>query len=360
MKERLKLIFSSFLESLFVFLGRFDKSGTFIMTSACRGLERHSNYYFNFLLRPKNHDIQNKITIPRAYPNGELAVVLQGVIETKDNFTLETVHFYKQIFPGAIIIISTWDFTPNDILEPFKALGCEIVINKSFKPSGYHNVNFQLKTSLEGAKRAKELGAKYVLKNRTDLRIYEPFSYEYLKGLLKSMPITNNKTPLKERIITLEGYSGQMFFPQWIQDYIFFGQADDLILLFDQPIDNRPNIYIKRTSLKTGRDLCESNPPEIYITNSFFSKYFSLNNNVKEYWEIIGDYFIVINLADLNVLWRSKYEFYSSFDSQPKSKYSDYTPYLAIRKNIFYGIHNGSIPYSKDFEILRDKYILNE
>ena len=45
---------------------------------------------------------------------GELAIVLQGIVAIQDDCTLETVRLYKKIFPSAIIILSTWDFTSDE------------------------------------------------------------------------------------------------------------------------------------------------------------------------------------------------------------------------------------------------------
>lgn len=44
-----------------------------------------------------------------------------------------------------------------------------------------------------------------MLKNRSDLRIYKEFSFEYLKSLLGAYPVLGTKVPLKGRIVTLWG-----------------------------------------------------------------------------------------------------------------------------------------------------------
>ena len=67
---------------------------------------------------------------------GELAIVLQGIVAIQDDCTLETVRLYKKIFPSAIIILSTWDFTSDELLQKFREEGCEIVLCKTFKPVG--------------------------------------------------------------------------------------------------------------------------------------------------------------------------------------------------------------------------------
>lgn len=44
-----------------------------------------------------------------------------------------------------------------------------------------------------------------MLKNRSDLRIYKEFSFEYLKSLLGAYPVLGTKVPLKGRIVTFVG-----------------------------------------------------------------------------------------------------------------------------------------------------------
>ena len=147
------------------------------------------------------------------------------------------------------------------LLQKFREEGCEIVLCKTFKPCGFGNVNYQVYTSLQGARRAKELGAKYVLKNRSDLRIYKEFSFEYLKSLLGAYPVLGTKVPLKGRIVTFVGATGQLFLPYWLQDFLYFGYMDDIINLFDikqneRDIANAPAYFKREYKYCTGEDVC--------------------------------------------------------------------------------------------------------
>jgi len=309
----MKTIISKVLKVLlyiFVYIIKvLNKDPSCLLPTLCSVLEKKSSNYISYRLRPKkaNSFIDSKIkTISK---RGELAIVLQGLIETRDDFTLETVRFYKHLFPHAIIIISTWDYTPLTLLNLFKKEGCEIVLNKNFNPCGFGNINYQICTSLSGCKKAKELGATYVLKNRSDLRIYRDFSFEYLKSLLSIFPIKgDNPCGLKGRIITQTGNPAQMFIPLWLQDFIYFGYVDDIIKLFDIPYDQR-NIHSGQKYMKsiygkiTGDIMIKELVPEINITQKFLQKYIDSKSTVEEYWKLLRELFIIIDAEDLGTLW---------------------------------------------------------
>lgn len=290
----------------------------YLLNNICIQIEKNNDIFVNYKIRPKKSNYYIPTKIKTDTQAGELAIVLQGIIETKDDFTFETVQLYKKIFPNSTIIISTWDNTNPTLLKRFENAGCEIVISKSFKPCGYGNVNYQICTSFAGIKRAKEMGAKYVLKNRSDLRIYKEFAFEYLKSLLNLFPVKGNEFQQKGRIITLSGNKGQMFIPYWLQDFLYFGLTEDLFNLFDIPYNNS-TISKNAEHLKslnktiTAKDLYKPEVPELYITTQYLRKYKNIEISIKQSWDILRDYFFIIDFDDLNVLW-NKYGLYNLGD----------------------------------------------
>ena len=55
---------------------------------------------------------------------------MQGPIRKEDNFTYNTVKYYRDIYPNAKVIVSTWiDEDANDI-EKIQELGATIVLNE--------------------------------------------------------------------------------------------------------------------------------------------------------------------------------------------------------------------------------------
>jgi hypothetical protein len=342
-----------------------DKSGKIVLPLLLHEYERYSENYCNFKLHPKKADYFIQSNIKTVTKPGEFAIVLQGIIETRDNFTIETVKLYKKIFPGAIIIISTWDYTANDLIDEFKILGCEIVLSKDFKPCGIGNVNYQICTSLAGIKRAKELGALYTLKNRSDLRIYREFAFEYLKSLLTIFPIEkDNPFQLKGRIISPAGNPGQLFMPLWLQDFYYFGYTEDMHNFFDIPYDSR-QIHSALKYLREeygkfdGENMCNIPVPEIYLTKSFIEKYMQAEINVKNYWNLIRKCFIMVDHEALNAYWL-KYEFYnlSAYYCEFDGNHNYIDPYKQLSSVDFFNLYNDQYQYEEWMEGMRKKNII--
>lgn len=333
------------LADIFVKLLRIgDRNGLHIMGPISRAYTKNLPYYSFFRLVPKEAD---------KYPNSNIqqsgyedfAIVIQGLIMTQDNFTLETIRLYKSLFPQAAIIVSTWDYTAKDIIKQFEDEGCEIVLSKDFKPSGFGNVNYQLCTSLAGVRRAKELGKKYVIKSRTDQRFNRTATLGFLKGLLDTFPVaTDNNMPLKGRIITL---GGSLFLPLYFMDFFYFGYTEDIEHLFDIPYEPR-NIpasqkYFGQTygPVFSADAFYKEIPAEVYIISQFLKKYIDIEFSVKYYWEVITKYFITINFDDIGLIW-SKY-------GLSLSSYIDDSNSLAS----FFSLMNDTIVYKEDYEEVR-------
>ena len=137
--------------------------------------------------------------------NAHLAVVLQGPIVKEADFTLETLKFYRIIFPNTPVIVSTWDDEDAEYLDRLRKEGAEVLLNKKPTYPGPSNVNFQIISTAAGIQRAKDSGVDYVIKNRTDQRVYNPNSRKFLLNLVKAFPLTHNY-PLQINLLLLIYY----------------------------------------------------------------------------------------------------------------------------------------------------------
>ena len=64
------------------------------------------------------------------HDHSEYAVVLQGPINRRNNFTLETLLLYKKYFRNALIILSTWEGEDKYCIEQARKAGVEVILNK--------------------------------------------------------------------------------------------------------------------------------------------------------------------------------------------------------------------------------------
>ena len=88
---------------------------------------------------------------------------MQGPIILEENLTLETLKFYKNIFPENQLILSTWKNEEIKSIEKLKNLDIEVILNEKPSFAGIANINYQIVSTSSGIK-AKEMGYNYVLK----------------------------------------------------------------------------------------------------------------------------------------------------------------------------------------------------
>lgn len=321
--------------------------------------QKNSDNLCQYRLTPKYSEAFTKSEVRTNTDGRELAIVIQGPIDKEFDFTIETVKIYKKLFPDSYIIISSWRDMPSETEKVLKSLGCYVLLSDYPKPMGYFHLNYQVLSTMVGLKKAKELGAKYCIKNRSDLRINKFQSFEYLKSLLEVFPLKGNEIPLIGRIVTLNGWLGQMFRPFWIQDYMYFGYTDDLINLFDIPMDTNdiPNSKHFTEKILKGEQVSKPHAPEVYVTLSFVKKYIPVDNlTLKQSWDIIRKYFIIMNFEDLNVIWKKHNRFSlntNMMESDEKNMYTD--PYRCFTFSDFVNLYTGQMRYGPEYERMRYK-----
>lgn len=169
----------------------------------------------------------------------EYAIVVQGLISKRNNFTLETLLLYKRFFPKALIILSTHEGEDEYCIEQAKQAGVEVVVSGRPKELilnrlGRHkNINLQMITSMAGIRRAVEAKKKYTLKIRTDERIYNHNSLIFMSNLLKKFPITIPNCRQKGRLIAINNTTRKLYY---FPDPVAFGYTEDIALYYGADI----------------------------------------------------------------------------------------------------------------------------
>ena len=147
--------------------------------------------FLTYHVRPKYAKTVKTESDKTVFDFKRIGLVIQGPIAKKHDFTLESVRLYKRTFNHSVIILSTWEDEDRDYLSQFKAEGIEIILNKKPLTAGISNRNYQIVSSHAGLLRAKELGAEYGFKTRTDQRIYA-VNTENLVALESTIIISND------------------------------------------------------------------------------------------------------------------------------------------------------------------------
>jgi hypothetical protein len=253
------------------------------------------------------------------------------------DFTLETVRIYKKIFPEAKIIISTWEDENRQALAKIKSEKIAVILNEKPENGGpieTPNINLQIVSSLAGIRIAQELGCEYVLKTRTDQRIYRHDALDFFSDILDMFPVASGYKQ-KKRIagVSLNTYQYRMY---GMSDMTLFGSVEDMLLFWDVDLDNRKKNGTKDISL---RGFAHQRFSEIYFVTEFMRKIGrDLKWTLRDSWEVFADHFCVIDQQSIELYWH-KYKRHheyrrSQYFYERTDKEMSFSSWLQLYRNL--------------------------
>jgi hypothetical protein len=260
-------------------------------------IEHRLGKFITYHLRPmRSADVKrSSIAMPGLPP---YAVVLRGLVVAENDFTLETLRLYAKLFPGAPLIVSTWDDTPEALLAPMRLIpGIEIVLSAHPDKPGYGHSNYQIALARTGILKAESMGAAYIIKTRTDQRMYATDLYPFLYGLLEALPLKSVGTQ-KKRLVALSTYTLK-YRRYSLNDMFFFGTVSDLKLYWDIPFDTRD--IAKKFTVGDWQDakVCEA-----YFFTSFLKNIgHQIKDTYEDFWAALGSYFVIVDAQTLDWYW---------------------------------------------------------
>lgn len=282
---------------------------------------KFSDYYVQVRLLPKHIGIYKS-----AKEVQDVGIVIQGPLVTKDDFTFETVKLYKNTYVGAKIVLSTWEGEDLATLKRIEALGVSIVLNKDVKDAGPSNFNRQLLCTRSGILALPKL--RYVLKVRSDMRMYNRYAISYLKSLVDNF---SDRCANFGKIVVMDKFESwdRKVFPFWIQDFLYFGYMDDIKKFFE--IDYVPKQYANReeftriTGLEaTDYNLCTNKMvPEYIFSTSYIKKFYPDGDFTdREFFNsCLREFFILISPMELSMYWAyRKPSYFLDFDYIEENK----------------------------------------
>ncbi|AKL98630.1 WavE lipopolysaccharide synthesis family protein [Endomicrobium proavitum] len=246
-----------------------------------------------------------------------LAIVMQGPVSYENNFTLETIKLYKKNFINCQIIVSTWDYENNETLKLIENEGCVVLRNKDPQLKDWANINRQIYSSFAGIKKAKDLGFTYVIKTRTDQRLYETNIAEYLFNLLEVFPLDSgaSKNQLK-RLVSLS-FNTFKYRLYDVSDMFLFGHVDDVLKFWSCGFETRD----KLPSCKSLKEFAQLRPSEIYYTTEYLKK---LGHNIKwtleDSWRCYAKYFCIVDAGSVGLYWPK----YSNLSNRWRNFYGEH------------------------------------
>lgn len=251
--------------------------------------------------RPKGAAAGSPVATFGGYPR--TAIVVQGPVVAESGFTLAAVTSYRALFPDTDVIVSTWDDLPAATGHDLAATGAHIVTSARPADGGFGNLTLQLVSTQAGIAAARDLGAEYVLKTRSDQRLYAPQSVPFLHALLDAFPLGPDGGGQQRRLAVLDFITG-MFVPYAFCDMLAFGTLDDVQAFWSAEPDHRPPAEVAALPRRTPREVVARRAVEIHLGRSYADRIgWSGDETLRDWWRLLAQRFVVVDAAMLDLLW---------------------------------------------------------
>lgn len=261
------------------------------------GLEKVLGKYVTYHLRPKFYSDIN-ITPDTLKTCPKVAIIIQGPLLQKDKFTLNTVRLYKKIFKDYRLILSTWEAEDADCIRELRNENIEVILNKKPAYPGIANINFQIASTFSAVKRAEEQGVDYILKTRTDTRLYNQNSIEFLVNLLRVFP--SNAGPTQNGRIAFPSLNTFKYRPYSVTDLVMFGTTSEMIKYWTVDMSEQKQLP---TSNLVG-DWSKARLAEAYLSTSYLEKLGrDLKWTITDSWKVYADHFCVFDSQSIDLYW---------------------------------------------------------
>ena len=206
----------------------------------------------------------------------DVGIIIQGPLLKRKNFTIKSIKYYLNSYPGVRIYLSTWDTIDKHNLKNLKKLPITVILNKKPANTGRGNVFLQIKTTTVGLEAARIDKCKYVAKVRSDQGFFENYALQLLKSIVCQKNVNSKIVTTYFNTIHNRDYS--------ISDHFQFGEIDS-IYSFWNGVSNKLQIHLI---------------PEIHLTSRYYTK---LNMQNISYFEFLKTYFILINENSIGLVW---------------------------------------------------------
>jgi hypothetical protein len=204
-----------------------------------------------------------------------------------------------------MLILSTWRDTPGLWLEEVGALTDEVVLSDPPRLPGAQNRNCQMVSTRAGLRRCGELGARLVLKTRTDIAVGAPGLFDQFEAMAASLDLGPlRRHGLQNRILVASTYS-RKYIPYHPSDMIQLGAVEDLLRFWGGALDPRDLDPARESRSRSLRDLAEDGiPAETYLATGFCRTIGrSLDWSIEDSWDFLRDFFIVVDDRWLDLSW---------------------------------------------------------
>jgi len=264
-------------------------------------LEKNFNKHHSFFTFTRHYFENSRVGKISMNPNvnSSLAIILQGPIEHKGNFTYRTIKFYLEHYNKAKVYLSTWDNEETQEFNKFKS-NPNFYIIKETKPvnSGPSNINLQIKSTQNALALIPNLENQYVAKTRTDQAFLKPEIFTDLVSILKKYEHIEDSNRII--ISSLNTFAFRLY---GASDMFQFGQLTEIKKYWDVKLDERKEKSVSTNNL-TLREFSNLDLVEVYLTKNYLKTInHKIKNSLEDWVSVLCSKYIVFDPNQMDQIW---------------------------------------------------------
>jgi hypothetical protein len=237
-------------------------------------------------------------------PKSGNTIVVQGAVT--EGVTARLLRILTALNPDNLVLLSTWNDTGGELLDEVAGIADEVVLSTPPKVAGVQNRNRQIVSTRAGIDRAIALGAKSILKTRTDLAVLGESLFEQAERWLRNFePAKARRVGLQNRLIVPSSYTRKylLYHPS---DLAMLGAAEDLALYWSAPLDPRSGelLAVASPDLPMSTVNLAGHPAESYLGLRFCRALGRpVAGTLADSWAFYRDLFAVVDNDWFDLLW---------------------------------------------------------
>jgi hypothetical protein len=288
----------------------------------------------------------NSISGTRQILDFRTAIVLQGPISMRHNFTYKVVRFYLSNYDNLEVILSTWADQETSIFDEFVSSGRFHLVKTEYPHfRGISNINLQIVSSRVGLDVAKSLGVARVVKSRTDQAVLDQFA---LKSIEKYSQLFG--TEVTSRIVVLDRNSF-LYRLYGISDMFQYSDLETLLLFWSVGLDSRRIEDVFDPKPRNILEYASRNTGETYLVTSYLSlQGESIDFTFERHVENLRKYFMVLDSFQLGYVW-NKY----TNDERPWKKPGSLPEFREIQFIDWLNLKSTIVEHKTEFESLNNE-----
>jgi WavE lipopolysaccharide synthesis protein len=237
-------------------------------------------------------------------PDPKNTIVVQGAVT--QGATAHVLRVLAALNPTSLVLLSTWSDTDRELLDEVSRLADVVVTSEPPAVSGVQNRNRQIVSARAGIDRAISLGARAILKTRTDLAILGESLFEQRDRWLQNFDAARARQfGLRNRLIVPSSYTRKylLYHPS---DLTMLGAAEDMAQFWSAPLDPRSGdlLSVAGADASMAAVNLAGHPTESYLGLKFCRTIGRpVAGTLADSWAFYRDLFAVVDNDWFDLLW---------------------------------------------------------